>query len=168
MKRWQRLQGGPGFLPLANTRSRFGPRWRQLLVIAGLISSILLTTPATSRAQRSSDVLSANYFQSLSSFYSGDYNDSGNGFRDSIRGAMRMGDTRWIDSIAYHSMAGEACYQTGQMKQALEHFGFALQYYLQYADWMQQVQFPPRIGPRTTVSGPVPWGQSSRRFRIGQ
>jgi len=137
-------------------------------LLTALLLLFALAQPVFGQRLRNADVLGANYFQALSNYYSGDYADAASGFRDAVRGAMRVGDTRWIDSIAFHAMAGETCYQTGQMAPALEHFGLALQYFMQYSDWMQQVQFPRTIAPRVAAIPAVPWGQSGRRFRMGQ
>jgi len=154
-----------GDCPLLTLALKASSGKRSLLALLLLFA---LVQPAAAQRLRNADVLGPGYFQALSNYYTGDYADAVTGFRDAVRGAMRLGDTRWIDSIAYHAMAGESCYQTGQLGPALEHFGFALQYYVQYSDWMQQVQFPRAIGPRTAAIAPAPWGQSGRRFRIGQ
>ncbi|MCE9546993.1 MAG: CHAT domain-containing protein [Planctomycetia bacterium] len=146
-------------------RLRFG----LMLAIAGVwLSGLLLASPAHAQTRPNSDVLNQSYQRAMTLMYSGDYEGALDGFRQAGRGAIRAGETRWIDSICYHAMTGEAYFQTGQMPQALEHFGSALQLYVQYPDWMLRVQFPPSLGPRTIAPQPVPWGQSQRRFRLGQ
>ena len=52
---------------------------------------------------------------------------------------------RWLDSIAYYTMVGEAYYRLGKYPEAMENYNSALRLYIQYADFMLRVQFPPEI-----------------------
>ena len=172
--RWQRqhcLRRGQHFPATGDFRGRVRRGYAGLLLIAGFCCTALIATPAAAQTGRG-DVLSPTYYRALAAYQGGDYIGAVKEFEDAGKGAIRsgagVGETRWIDSICYHSMAGEACYQTGQLKQSLAHFGSALQLYLQYSDWMQQVQFPPQVGQRIVAAGPVPWGRSQRQFRLGQ
>jgi tetratricopeptide (TPR) repeat protein len=78
------------------------------------------------------------------------------------RGGVKSINGRWIDSICYHTMAGECHYQMGQYSDALEQYTAALNLFDKYSDWMLRIHsgaFRPS-GPSQVK--PCPWGRSTR------
>lgn len=111
----------------------------------------------------------ASYFAVFSLYYEGEYREALKEFKAEGRGAIKNGPgNHWVDSICYHTMAGECYYQMGQFAAALEHYTAALQLYLAYSDWMVRVRFEPVIRPANPGKiKQVPWGQSQRLARLG-
>lgn len=110
----------------------------------------------------------AAYFTGVALYNEGDYKDALDIFLSEGRGAIKTAQSRWIDSICYHTMCGECFYQMGDPAKAVEHYTSALELYLAFSDWMVRVQFPPAVRPANTgAMKAVPWGFSSRRARPG-
>lgn len=108
-----------------------------------------------------------NYFATFGTFYEGEYDRALRDYQSEGRSAIKTVESSWIDSICYHSMAGECYYQMGLPAKAQVHFDSALQLYVAFSDWMIRVQFSP---PNLTVANPgqvrvCPWGQSRRPAR---
>ncbi len=85
-------------------------------------------------------------------------------------GGIRVGTTRWIDSICYYTMVGECYYQMGQHQQALAQYTSALQLYLSYSNWMMRLTLN-AASVRPANPGefkPIPWGRSTRNFVLGR
>lgn len=149
----------------SNWRARAGA---MVLLVAGLCC-FAAPKPACGQAPVGREVPSTAYYAAKSSYYEGDYNSALKTFLSEGRGGIKMGTSRWIDSICYHAMSGECYYQMGELAKALEHFSSALQIYVAYCDWMLRVQFPPALRP----AGPamvkrVPWGASTRQAPMGE
>ncbi len=148
-------------------RSRRGTPCLWALVLAVLV----FCRPAISRAQVApgDTVPTRPYFLTLVVYNDGDYRNALAGFLSEQRGSIKYASFRWIDSICYYTMAGEAYYQLGQLAPALASYDAALKLYLANANWMMRVQFPAAILP-TTVGNlrAAPWGQSRRGARVGQ
>lgn len=148
------------------------PSVRRLLAIGCALLAVLLapaargqavTLPGTGRGAPT-----AQYFSGFNPFYEGEYRDALQVFRGEVRGAIKSVESRWIDSICYHTMSGECCYQMGQNAEAIRHYDSALQLYVAFADWMLKVQFEPRIRPAAPLDRvQVPWGTSKRRSVLG-
>ncbi|NQT39367.1 MAG: hypothetical protein HQ581_17855, partial [Planctomycetes bacterium] len=104
---------------------------------------------------------SARYGIVFGEFYEGEYKDALKDFQSEGRGAIKLGLSRWVDSICYHTMIGECYYHMGQLPDALQHYTAACNLYAEYGDWMTRVQFPATIrpSPRQIV---IPWGQNTR------
>jgi CHAT domain-containing protein len=113
-------------------------------------------------------VPTAAYFGSLEVYYDGDYRDALGQFLGEAQGGMKNAVSSWIDSICYHTMAGECYYQLGQPAQALERYSHALQLFVNFNNWMIRVNFSPSIqaGGAGSVKA-VPWGGSKRNFQVG-
>ncbi len=108
------------------------------------------------------------YQAAFSSFYDGQFDDALKTYEDQWRGAIRTVQSRWIDSICYHTMMGECYYHLGQTGFAYEQYTLALRLYLMFPDWMLRVQFPATIRPDTSSNfRQIPWGASSRRAQVG-
>ncbi|NLY02465.1 MAG: CHAT domain-containing protein [Rhodopirellula sp.] len=109
------------------------------------------------------------YYSAFGDFYDGEYKDALKDFQDEWRGAIKNVQTRWIDSICYHTMMGECYYHMGDLDQALEQYTAALRLYLTFSDWMIRVQFPATIRADTTnIYRQTPWGVSGRNAQPGQ
>lgn len=135
--------------------------WACTLLLALLASSV--------NAQLGEEVPSRAYYVAVQAFYSGEYREAEQAFRQETRRGIRTVQARWIDSICYHSMLGEVYFNQGRNPQALAEFDQACQLMLTYPNWLLRVKFnqPPR--PDGTRSRRVPpWGQSSRHFVLGQ
>jgi tetratricopeptide (TPR) repeat protein len=129
---------------------------------------LLLILAGTAEAQMTRQVPSQRYFNAFGLFYEGDYRDALDIFQDEGRGGIKTAQSRWIDSICYHTMTGECYYQVGNLAAALEHFTQALKLYSAFGDWMIRVQFPPGIQPQGLGARPVvPWGATRRTSRVG-
>lgn len=108
------------------------------------------------------------YFLTLAVLYDGDYTQALGGFQSCQRSAIKSPTSFWIDSICYHTMAGETLFQMGQYGPAVEQFNKALQLQIAFSDWMIPVKFNPAIRPLTQSSiRPLPWGASQRQMMIG-
>lgn len=101
--------------------------------------------------------------------YDGELKDAVEIFEDEWRGAIKTPQSRWIDSICYHTMIGECYYHMGRLDEALTHYTAALSLYLAFPDWLIRVQFPPTIAPaQTHVYQSLPWGGTNRPGRPGR
>jgi tetratricopeptide (TPR) repeat protein len=146
-------------------------QWRSLGFRARLMLALLVlaAAPGSVRAQMRDSVPSTRYFTGFNVFYEGDYRDAVNLYSDELRGGIKSAQSRWIDSICYHTMTGECYYQMGQLSQALDQYTRALQLYAAFSDWMIRVQFPPGIQQAGLNARPmVPWGASKRIAKVGQ
>jgi tetratricopeptide (TPR) repeat protein len=130
---------------------------------------LLLILASTAEAQLQRQIPSQRYFNAFGLLYEGDYRDALDIYQDEGRSGIKTAQSRWIDSICYHTMTGECYYQMGNLAAALEHFTQALTLYAAFGDWMIRVQFPPGIQPATLGARPaVPWGATKRTSRVGQ
>lgn len=149
------------------------PVGARVLRVAGVfgivvaVAGVFAPDSAMADADRRS-VPTIRYHIAMTPFYEGEYEDALDEFLAEGRGAIKTAQSRWIDSICYHTMAGECYYHMGQLPQALEHYTSALKLYVAFSDWMIRVQFPPAI--RASGSGSikrVPWNPRSRQARLG-
>lgn len=132
-----------------------------------LTGGFLLGGSRASRAvAQERSVPSLEYYGAFSAFYEGEYKDARDAFRAAGRGSIKIGLTRWIDSICYETMVGECYYHMGDLSQALDHYTAALRLYVAYPEWMIRVQFPAGIRP-SAARPRIPWGASSRGARLG-
>lgn len=113
-------------------------------------------------------VPSDTYFAAFRLYQDGQFEDALRVFEREGRGAIKTTESNWIDSIAYHTMAGECHWQMGRPADALKHYDAALQLTLAFSDWMLRVQFEPVVRPATSGQRvAVPWGQSRRGAQPG-
>jgi tetratricopeptide (TPR) repeat protein len=136
---------------------------RALSVAASLFIALALAAPGAARAQVAGRMAAPSdfYLQVFRDFYDGDYPDALKVYLHEGRGAIKTAQTNWIDSICYHTMAGECYYQMGDLSRALSHYNSALQLYTAFYDWMIRVQFPPTLQPTNQIMA-IPWGQRQR------
>ncbi len=86
----------------------------------------------------------------------GKFADAQKQFESELRGGFKIATERWLDSICFAAMLGEAQYHMGQFPVALENYETAIRLAIQYADWLTQVQNAPNPGMFTVK--PIPWG----------
>jgi len=149
-------------------RGPFRPSAALLPLLAG---GIIMVAPWSDRAEAQIEdrtAPSATYHAAFYLFYDGEYKDALRQFQDEWRGAIKTPQSRWIDSICYHTMIAECYYHMGSLDQALEHYNAALRLYLAFPDWMMRVQFPPSVRPmQPGAFRAPPWGATTRRSRPG-
>jgi len=145
---------------------RFPPRVT-ICLVGGFLLGCLWPGPASADIDERT-VPSQTYHAVFTLFYDGEYKDALSEFLAQGRRAIKTAQSRWIDSICYHTMSGECYYHMGQLPQAMEHYSSALKLYVAFSDWMVRVKFPPAI--RAAGAGSykrIPWGRSSRQARLG-
>ncbi len=107
------------------------------------------------------------YYAGIVALQEGRVRDALRNFESCYRSAIRVGAQRWVDSICYLTMQGEALYALGRLDQALESYNAALQLSLAYPDWLNYVQFPPQLTPSTQAAfRSVPWQGRTRTSRF--
>jgi tetratricopeptide (TPR) repeat protein len=112
---------------------------------------------------------SRTYFAGVEALYRGDYQGAQQQFQRELRGAVKTPQSRWIDSICYYAMLGEAYYLAGQNAEALEQFNNAAQLYLAFPQWMLRVDFPNVVPDANRArQDPPPWGRSQRNATLGR
>jgi CHAT domain-containing protein len=134
-----------------------------------LLALVLLLVSGTAQAQLKAPT--ALYWGYLNEYYDGAFRGSLADFLNEAQtGSIKAGAVRWIDSICYHTMAGDSYYQLGKYGPALDQYTIALNLYVQHADWMIRVQFKPTVAPNVAGNAvaAVPWGASKRVFQVGQ
>ncbi len=132
--------------PRRQSSTRFG----RLLTLA-----LLLLVSASAQAQNG-PVLNLSYYRTINQMYSGDYANALAGFENEYRGSIKIGTTRWLDSVCFLTMQGECHLRMGNLPQAAEAYGNALQLYMYYTQWMISVQFPPTVN--SSAPAKFPWG----------
>lgn len=138
---------------------------RKLVMCAALA---LLASP--NALAQMEEVPRASYYACVEEYYGGGYQQAERDFRREH--GIRTGQTNWIDSVCYHAMLGEVLYQKGRNADSLAEFDQACQIFLAYPNWLLQVKFQSAtagLRPDPNRSRRIPsWGQSSRKFTIGQ
>ena len=141
---------------------------RTLLCMLCLLALCCTYRPATAQQQGFQAVPRVSYFQSMQPLYEGEYEDAMRGFEIAAGQGVRTADRRWIDSICYHTMAGECYYKMGRLGDALEQYNAAVQLFIVNRDWMVAVEYPAAIGPEARAPREaMGWGVPQRRTRIG-
>jgi CHAT domain-containing protein len=129
--------------------------------ICGLAAAAMLSVlPSAVHGQRDSTP-STVYYATFGEFYDGEFNAAWRLYRAEAKGGIKTSTSYWIDSICYHTMAGECAYELGKYGPALDHYDAALSLYLTFNDWLVRVQFADTVRP--SARGRVaPWGQRTR------
>jgi tetratricopeptide (TPR) repeat protein len=144
------------------------------LAVAGVFSAEPVVaqngSPGTTTPQRQRRAVpSDSYFNMFRVYNEGDFDDALKNFLREGRGAIKAGPgNRWIDSICYHTMAGECHYKMGSLDEALKHYTSALDLFAAYSDWMLRVRFDPIRAAQAGQIRAAPWGRSQRTARLGQ
>ena len=108
---------------------------------------------------------SDRYYRGVKLIEEGDFTKAALFYQEELRDAVRIGTDQWLDSLCYYSMLGEACYQAGELDDALKNFNAALALALQYPKWLSRVTYASGV---STVAKPAsPWGASRRVVPLG-
>ena len=81
---------------------------------------------------------------------------------EEYRGCTKIGNQRWIDSIAGAAIVGECHYERGAFAQAVAAYDEALALAAQHPDWLLAVQFPPQHPRPVAGRRAAPWVRSGR------
>lgn len=148
------------------TASRPMPRRRLVL---GALASLALLAPARAPGQLTTTLPGISYEAALETLYEGDYTRAQRAMLREQRGAVRTVTARWVDSICYYAMHGEALYQLGHNREALAEFDRACQLYLAYPDWLRRVNFQQPPSPdNNPARRRAPWGRPARRVTYAE
>lgn len=148
------------------TRSGYRPEGLLLALIVGVVMLLALGLPAMATAQDRADP-GQSYFISLEELYRGQYRQAERGFQNEVRGGIRIGLARWVDSICYRTMLGETYYQMGNPRQALTQFNAACELFLSNPRWLIAVRFQNPRPDNNIARRTAPWGASGRRPTYG-
>ncbi|MBQ7109745.1 MAG: tetratricopeptide repeat protein, partial [Thermoguttaceae bacterium] len=108
---------------------------------------------------------SDRYYRGVKLLEEGDFTKAALFYQEELRDAVRLGTDQWLDSLCYYAMLGEACYQAGELDDALKNFNAALALSLQYPKWLSRVTYASGV---STVAKPAsPWGASRRVVPLG-
>ncbi|MBP3557554.1 MAG: tetratricopeptide repeat protein, partial [Thermoguttaceae bacterium] len=108
---------------------------------------------------------SDRYYRGVKLIEEGDFTKAALFYQEELRDAVRIGTDQWLDSLCYYAMLGEACYQAGELDDALKNFNAALALSLQYPKWLSRVTYASGV---STVAKPAsPWGASRRVVPLG-
>ena len=99
---------------------------------------------------------------------SGEYGDALQEFRSAARQGVFSAQGRWVDAICYHAMIGDCYYHLGEFDQALDQHDAAIRVFLDQKNWLNRVQFPPRISPSANRRSSITWGATSRVAVLGK
>ncbi|MCO6043289.1 CHAT domain-containing protein [Aeoliella sp. ICT_H6.2] len=143
---------------------------RRHWVLASAVTTLLLAGggwPAQEASAQDRTDPGQSYFATIEQLYRADHRDALRGFRGELRGGIRVGLARWVDSICYRAMLGETYYQMGYPREALAEFDAACELFLTYPRWLLSVRFQnPRVD--SNVQRRIaPWGTSTRRPTYG-
>lgn len=133
-----------------------------------LVAAVLLSgwiAPAAATAQGPQSVPSATYEAAQKALVTGDFASALELARHDYASAVRIGNDRWIDSIASSTAVGEAHYELGSLGDAVKAYDEALGIAAANADWLLAVQFPQQ-GPQASARPrEATWGRSARGTR---
>lgn len=108
---------------------------------------------------------SDRYYRGVKLLEEGDFTKAALFYQEELRDAVRLGTDQWLDSLCYYAMLGEACYQAGELDDALKNFNAALALSLQYPKWLSRVTYA--SGVSTVAKPATPWGASRRVVPLG-
>lgn len=141
----------------------------RLPVLLAVAAVAVMAAPATSNAQ-GLRAPSQVYWSCLGDYHDGAFRTAVADFLGEAQsGSIKAGSVRWLDSVCYHTMAGESYFQLGNYGEGIDQYTIALNLFIQHSDWMIRVQFEPNLMPAVAGNavGRVPWGQSKRQFQLG-
>ena len=96
--------------------------WRlsMLRILTAVWFAAACQAPFASAQSGRDTIPSTAYFLYFSDYYEGRYSDALKGYVSEGRGSIKGTSGRWLDSICYHTMAGECHYHLGHYDDALE------------------------------------------------
>ncbi|MDX1965046.1 MAG: hypothetical protein SFX18_18010 [Pirellulales bacterium] len=137
-----------------------------LAIVPWICLALGLVWPARDCHAQMGTVLSPTYYSAVAGLHEGSYQAALNAFNDELRGSIKFGTNRWIDAICYYTMIGESYYRLGNFERAVENYGAALALSMQYANWLQSINFPGQINSQNHVV--FPWGTRSPETKMGK
>jgi CHAT domain len=134
-----------------------------LAILTGLALNFIVSIAQAQLGKQS--IPSNRYRVGLSAYYDGETLEALKIFQSEARTGIRIGQSRWIDSICSYTMAGECHYRLGNFPEALENYESALTLYLSYTNWIIRARLPATIRPanKPNVKRQVTWGVSARK-----
>jgi tetratricopeptide (TPR) repeat protein len=143
---------------------------RGWLVFVGAIAAagvFAVGTPSVAHAQGKRGVPVDLYYQGFAPYFDGEFADAQRIFRDAAQAGHRVAEVRWIDSVCYHAMLGDALFHQGRLNEALDQYTSAIKLYLANRDWILRTEFDTPIEPFTPAVPPT-WARSTRVTRLGR
>ena len=146
--------------------------WVACVLLSGILAVLaaaVLPRAAARHGRLAVDrtVPTQTYHAAFADFYDGDYRSALERFEAEARGSIKIGQSRWIDSICYETMQGECYYQMGAYPDALAHYTAALELFQAYPTWLSQVVFQP-IRADPGAKKPPPWQVRRLQAPLGQ
>jgi tetratricopeptide (TPR) repeat protein len=138
-----------------------------LLVVAFLWPASLalgqvVLPPNTGVPAAAPTVPSPGYDSTLATLAAGDYAAAADMAAAEYRGSVKIGNDRWLDTIATATVLGESLYELGRYRDAVARYEEALALSATQANWLLSVRFPPQA-PQPVRRGRVAtWGRSER------
>ena len=133
-----------------------------LTATTALLASGVLALPAAAQVGRAYP--GQMYATAVEELYEGDYDLAERFLRREVRGAVRVGASRWVDSICFGAMLGETLYQRGQLDQALEQFDGVIDLLLDNPAWLSQINFQQPLREDIAIGRRVPpWARPTRQ-----
>ncbi|QDU91513.1 CHAT domain protein [Pirellulimonas nuda] len=127
-------------------------------------AACLLAAQAAPGQGASSSIPDRSYYSAIELIYRGDYRRAQRAFADELRGSVKTVDSRWVDSICYHALQGEALYQQGLYGPALDEMNRACSLLMVYPKWLLSAQFRQQPRPDNNPGRrAAPWGPSQRQ-----
>lgn len=139
--------------------------------LAGLLLSTMVLMPRGAAAQFAGPVREypgQDYYQALSEYQDGDFRSALRDFQSAGKSGIQTTEGRWVDSICYHTMAGECLFQLGELALALDQYTHALNLLVAHRHWMLRVDFPALEPDNRGSQRPLTWGPSSRVTGLAQ
>ncbi|RMF40032.1 MAG: hypothetical protein D6753_12510, partial [Planctomycetota bacterium] len=124
-------------------RGAVAAAWRGALWLGTLAAGLVALFHAPARGQTVSELPRAEYYLAKEMLGAGRTADAAEGFLAALRGARRVGDQRWVDSIPPMVLLGECYYQQGNLAAAAEQYDAALMLALNNPDWIDRVEVGP-------------------------
>jgi tetratricopeptide (TPR) repeat protein len=133
-----------------------------LLWPASLAIGQVVLPPNTGVPVAAPTVPSPGYDTTLATLAAGDYAAAVDMAAAEYRGSVKIGNDRWLDTIATATIFGESLYELGRYRDAVARYEEALALSATQANWLLSVRFPPQA-PQPLRRGRVAtWGRSER------
>ncbi|MFM9025306.1 MAG: hypothetical protein ACKON7_08210 [Planctomycetaceae bacterium] len=131
--------------------------------VAGVAGGQVVVPPALGVPAAAGSKPSPLYDRAFAAVAAGDFADGLEFATQEYRGATKIGNDRWIDSIAAAAAVGECHFERGDFARAVEAYDEALALSAQQPDWLLAVQFPAQPPRAAANHRPAPWGRSVRQ-----
>ena len=109
-------------------------------------------------AQIGSTLPRETYYFAKRDYYAGNFRSAERGFLRSLKGGLRIGNQRWIDSICSYTMLGELYFRQGNLAGALQSHEAALEVFLANQDWLNRLRYPLIVASNDRIQTRINWG----------